>query len=222
MERGAQLMRDTEVTGIDVDARGVTGVDTSRGFVAGRTVVNAAGAWAGRGALAGVELPVVPLRRMLVPTEPFDQVSHHSPMVVDMCTGFHYRPEGRGLLLAWNDPSETPGFNTDFDPGFVEKMLTRGVDRLPCLELAEVNPRRGWAGLYEMSPDHHAVLGPVAECPGLFLANGFSGHGVMHSPATGRIVADLIVQGRTDLIDAGVLGFDRFASGRMLEETAVL
>jgi sarcosine oxidase subunit beta len=223
MERGVRLLRDTAVTGIAVDARGVTGVETSRGFVAGRTVVNAAGAWAGGVArLAGVELPVEPLRRMLVPTEPFDRVSSRSPMVVDMNTGFHYRPEGRGLLLAWNDPEETPGFKLDFDRGFIEKVLTRGVQRLPCLEEAEVNPRRAWAGLYEMTPDHHAVLGPVKDVPGFFLANGFSGHGVMHSPATGRIMADLILRGKSDLMDSDLLGFDRFASGRLLHETAVL
>jgi sarcosine oxidase, subunit beta len=218
-ERGVRLMRDTDVTGIGVDRRGVTGVETSRGFIAGRTVVNAAGAWAGNVArLAGVDLPVEPLRRMLVPTEPFDKVSHRSPMVVDMATGFHYRPEGLGLLLAWNDPEETPGFKMNFDRGFIEKVLTRGVDRLPCLEEAEVNPKRAWAGLYEMTPDHHPVLGPVKELPGFFLANGFSGHGVMHSPATGRIVADLILRGQSDLVDTGLLGLDRFAAGRLLHE----
>ncbi len=223
MERGVRLLRDTAVTGIVMDARGVAGVETSRGFVGGRTVVNAAGAWAGTVArLAGIPLPVEPLRRMLVPTEPFDQVSPRSPMVVDMNTGFHYRPEGRGLLLAWNDPEETPGFKLNFDPGFIEKVLTRGVQRLPCLEEAQVNPKRAWAGLYEMTPDHHPVLGPVQEVPGFFLANGFSGHGVMHSPATGRILADLILHGKSDLIDTNLLGFDRFASGRLLHETAVL
>ena len=201
----------------------MTGVETSRGFVGGRTVVNAAGAWAGGVArLAGVDLPVAPLRRMLVPTEPFDKVSPRSPMVVDMNSGFHYRPEGRGLLLAWNDPQETPGFKLNFDRGFIEKVLTRGVQRLPCLEEAQVNPRRAWAGLYEMTPDHHPVLGPVKQVPGLFLANGFSGHGVMHSPATGRIVTDLILRGKSDLIDTELLGFDRLAAGRWLHETAVL
>jgi len=223
MDRGARLMRDTEVTGIEVDGHGVRGVRTAQGFVASRTVVNAAGAWAGQVAkLAGVDLPVEPLRRMLVPTEPFDKVSHKSPMVIDMSTGFHYRPEGLGLLLAWNDPDETPGFKTNFDPAFIEKILTRGVSRLPCLEEAEVNPRRAWAGLYEMTPDHHPVLGAVAEVPGFFLANGFSGHGVMHSPATGCILSDLILTGRCDLVDTGILGFDRFAAGRLLHETAVL
>jgi sarcosine oxidase subunit beta len=223
MERGVELMRDTEVTGIRTDARGVCGVETSRGAIAGRVVVNAAGAWAGLVArLAGIDLPVQPLRRMLVPTEPFDKVAHTSPMVVDMSTGFHYRPEGRGLLLAWNDPEETPGFKLNFDHGFIEKVLTRGASRLPVLEEAEVNPKRAWAGLYEMTPDHHPVIGPVKTLPGLFLANGFSGHGVMHSPATGRIVADLITRGESGLVETEPLGLDRFAEGRLLHETAVL
>ena len=104
---------------------------------------------------------------MLVPTEPFDKVSQKSPMVIDMATGFHYRPEGLGILMAWNDADEKPGFNTNFDPAFIEKILTRGVKRLPCLEEAEVNPRRAWAGLYAMTPDHHAVLGPVPAAPRL-------------------------------------------------------
>jgi sarcosine oxidase, subunit beta len=222
-EHGAELMCDTEVTGIVVDARGVTGVETNRGFIASRVVVNAAGPWAGLVAkLANVDLPVEPLRRMLVPTEPFDKISHKSPMVVDMGTGFHYRPEGLGLLLAWCDPEETPGFKTDFDRAFIEKILTRGVDRVPCLEEVEVNPRRPWAGLYEVTPDHHPVLGCVESVPGFFLANGFSGHGVMHSPATGKIMADLILKGSCDLVDAGLLDYARFAENRLLEETAVL
>jgi len=223
VERGARLLRDTEATGIAMDSHGVAGVRTTRGFMASRTVVNAAGAWARLVAqLAGIELPVEPLRRMLVPTQPFDRISRKSPMVVDMATGFHYRPEGLGLLLAWNDPDETPGFNMNFDPAFIEKILTRGVDRVPCLAEVEINPRRAWAGLYEMTPDHHPVLGRVDEAPGLFLANGFSGHGVMHSPATGRILADLILKGSTELIDAGQLNLRRFAENRLLKETVVL
>ena len=223
LERGVALLRNAEVIAIQTDARGVCGVETTQGPVSGRTVVNCAGAWAGLVAKqAGVDLPVEPLRRMLVPTEPFDKVSHQSPMVVDMTTGFHYRPEGLGLLMAWNDPAETPGFKTNFDPAFIEKILTRGVDRLPVLEEAEVNPKRAWAGLYEMTPDHHPVIGPAAGLPGFFLANGFSGHGVMHSPATGRIMADLIVHGKTDVVDTELLGLDRFATGRLIHETAVL
>jgi sarcosine oxidase subunit beta len=248
-ERGARLWLDTEVTGIEVSGvaggpphrsagvppamsaqrenddndRRILGVNTSRGFVSSPVVVNAAGPWAASVAkMAGIDLPVEPLRRQLVPTEPFADLPQRFPMVIDMSTGFHFRREGKGILLAWNDPEETPGFKTEFDPAFVEKILTRAADRVPCLVDAGVNPRRAWAGLYEMTPDHHAIIGAAPEVKGLFFTNGFSGHGVMHSPASGRITADLILQGRSDLIDTSLLGLQRFAEGRLPEETAVL
>jgi sarcosine oxidase subunit beta len=223
VDQGATLIRDAQLTGLVLDAKGVTSVETTQGSIATRIVVNAAGAWSAEVAkMAGVDLPVEPLRRMLVPTEPFDKVAHSAPMVVDMSTGFHFRPEGLGLLLAWNDPEETPGFKTHFDRGFIEKILTRAVDRVPVFEELEVNPSRAWAGLYEMTPDHHPVLGAAPGVGGFYFANGFSGHGVMHSPATGKILADLILKGSTDLIDAKLLDYARFAEGRQIEETAVL
>ena len=201
----------------------ITGVQTSRGFISTRVVVNAAGPWAAEVArMAGADLPVEPLRRQLVPTEPFDQLPKRFPMVIDMSTGFHFRREGKGILLAWNDPEETPGFKTEFDSSFVEKILTHAAARVPVLAEAEVNPRRAWAGLYEMTPDHHAIIGPAPNVEGLYFVNGFSGHGVMHSPASGRITADLILQGHSDLIDASLLNVERFKAGRLLEETAVL
>jgi sarcosine oxidase subunit beta len=222
-EQGARLWRGVQVTGIDVDARGVAGVRTTNGYVAARTVVNAAGPWAAEVArMAGVDLPIVPLRRMLVPTEAFSGLPDRLPMVIDMSTGFHFRPEGLGLLMAWNDPEETPGFKTAFDPAFIEKILTHAVNRVPCFEALQVNPHRAWAGLYAVTPDRHAIIGPAPGLPGLVFANGFSGHGVMHSPATGRITADLILHGASSLLDARDLGLERFAEGRMLEETAVL
>jgi glycine/D-amino acid oxidase-like deaminating enzyme len=222
LDQGAELIREAAVTGLKVDSQGIAGVETTQGLIATRTVVNCAGAWSAAVAkMAGIDLPVEPLRRMLVPTEPFDKVSHASPMVIDMSTGFHFRPEGLGLLLAWNDPDEKPGFKTTFDRGFIEKILTHAVDRVPVMEEMEVNPSRAWAGLYEMTPDHHPILGE-SPVKGLFFANGFSGHGVMHSPATGKILVDLILKGSTDLIDAKLLDYARFAEGRLIEETAVL
>jgi sarcosine oxidase subunit beta len=229
-DRGATLWKNADVTGI---TRGITlgitnndgsfEVATTRGAVSTRTVVNCAGAWAAPIAkMAGIDLPVEPLRRMLVPTEPFDQFPHTAPMIIDMSTGFHFRPESRGFLLAWNDPEETPGYKTDFDVSFIEKILTRAADRVPVFENVEVNPKRAWAGLYEMTPDHHPILGESPEVPGFFFANGFSGHGVMHAPATGKILSDLILTGKTDLIDASLLNFSRFSEGRIIHETAVL
>ena len=223
MEKGVRLWKGSEAIAIGWDVRGIAGVETSRGRVATRTVVNAAGPWAAQvAAMAGVHLPVEPLRRMLVPSEPFPLIAREAPMTIEMATGFHFRPEGLGVMLAWNDPEETTGFKTNFDPAFIEKILTRAVDRVPCFEALEVNPKRAWAGLYEMTPDHYPILGPVPEVPGLFLANGFSGHGVMHSPATGKVLADLILRGQTELIDARALNLARFAEGRMIHETAVL
>jgi sarcosine oxidase subunit beta len=222
-DHGARLWKNTEVTGLDRDAQGIAAVQTSRGVISTRKVVNAAGAWAKPIAqMAGVDLPVEPLRRMLVPTEPFDQFPHTAPMIIDMSNGFHFRPEALGFLLAWNDPEETPGYKTDFDPAFIEKILTRAADRVPAFENLAVNPKRAWAGLYEMTPDHHPILGEADGVPGFFLANGFSGHGVMHAPATGKILSDLILTGKTDLIDASLLSLSRFAEGRMIHETAVL
>ena len=174
-------------------------------------------------AMLGIELPVKPLRRMLIPTEPFADFPHTAPMIIDMSNGFHFRPEALGFLLAWNDPEEnTFGYNTDFDPAFIEKVLTRAADRVPCFENLAVNPKRAWAGLYEMTPDHHAIVGRVPELPGFFLANGFSGHGVMHAPATGKILSDLILHGHTDVADVHKLRLSRFAEGDLIHETALL
>jgi sarcosine oxidase subunit beta len=237
-EHGVRLWLDTSVTGIKTERshHGKTGVSppvpvegriagvmTTRGFVSTRVVVNAAGVWAAEVAkMAGAQLPVEPLRRQLVPTEPFDGLPKRFPMVIDMSTGFHFRREGKGILLAWNDQEETPGFKTDFDPSFIEKILTHAAMRVPCLADAEVNPRRAWAGLYEMTPDHHAIIGPAPNVKGLYFVNGFSGYGVMHSPASGRVAADMILRGHSDLIDATQLSVERFARGKLLEETAVL
>ena len=222
-DHGATLWKNTAVTGLVRDADGIASVETTRGAVATRKVVDCAGAWAARVArFVGLDLPVEPLRRMLVPSEPFDEFPHTAPMIIDMSNGFHFRPEARGFLLAWNDPEETAGFKTEFDSGFVEKILTRAADRVPCFANLPVNPKRAWAGLYEMTPDHHPILGEAPGVPGFFLANGFSGHGVMHAPATGKILSDLILTGKTDLIDASLLNLARFAEGRLIHESAIL
>jgi sarcosine oxidase subunit beta len=222
-ERGARLWLDTSVTGIDVEHGCVTGVRTSRGLVATGAVVNAAGPWASAVAgMAGVNLPVEPLRRQLVPTEPFEGLPKRFPMVVDMSTGFHFRREGLRILLAWNDPQETIGFKTEFDPSFIEKILTRAAERVPSLAEAEVNPGRAWAGLYEMTPDHHSIIGEAKGVGGLYFANGFSGHGVMHSPATGRLISELILHNEARLLDVTPLRAERFVEGEMLEETSVI
>jgi sarcosine oxidase subunit beta len=122
------------------------------------------------------------------------------------------------LRIPCNKIAQLPSFRSFADAVRNARFLR---DRYTFLDLA-VDPRKTWAGLYEMTPDHHPILGPAPGVPGFFFANGFSGHGVMHSPATGKILADLILKGETDLIDARLLNFERFAEGRQIHETAVL
>jgi sarcosine oxidase, subunit beta len=222
-DRGARLWLSAQVTGIDIADGEITGVRTTKGDVATHAVVNAAGPWASLVAeMAGQKLPVSPLRRQIVKTQRCDFLPAKFPMFIDMSNGFHFRREGEAILMAGHDEEETYGFNTAFTPEFIEKTLVHAVNRVPQFADLPVNPHQCWAGMYEVSPDHHAIIGSSPDVKGLFFANGFSGHGVMHSPATGRIVSDLILHGRCDVMDASALRFERFAEGKLLEETAVL
>ena len=227
-KRGVKLWLETKVTGISVESGRVSGVLTTRGAISTRAVVNATGAWAAEVArMAGVEIPVVPLRRQLVSLKPVAAMPARFPMVIDMSDGFHFRPESlaaqsQGVLLAWPDPDETPSFKTEFEPEFAGKILPRAIRRVPCLAQAEPETERCRAGLYEVTPDHHAIIGETPGVRGLFLANGFSGHGVMHSPATGLVVSELILEGQARSLDVSMLSPERFTGGRLLEETSVI
>jgi sarcosine oxidase subunit beta len=226
VERGAQVWLDTEALGIELAHGAVCGVVTNRGTIATRCVVNAAGAWARQVArMAGIELPVEPLRRQVAGTQPLPTLPDETPMVIELGTGFHFRKDhlgGGGVMLLWSDPDEPYGEDVGFNLRWLRRMLPLAYRRLPCLRQTQISPRRCWAGLYEVTPDHHAVLGPVPGVAGLYLANGFSGHGVMHAPATGRLLADLIVDGRIKLLDVSALSIERFARGELLQETGVL
>jgi len=226
VERGAQVLTDTEVLGIQVERGAVHGVTTRRGPIATRCVVNAAGAWAAAVArMAGVNLPVEPLRRHVAGTQPFPDLDDGTPMVIELGTSFHFRKDhggGGGVMLLWNDPAEPRGEDLRFDLAWLRRVLPMAWRRLPRLREAQVSPRRSWAGLYEMTPDHHPVLGKAPGVEGLYLANGFSGHGVMHSPATGRLLAELIVHGEARTMDISPLGLERFARGELMEDIGVL
>lgn len=201
----------------------VLGIRTPKEELEAPAVVNAAGPYAGEvGRLAGLEVPIVPVRRMLVMTEPFDPISETIPMTIDVDTGFLMRKESGRVLMGWSDPDEPPGFRTDFDPSFVDMVTEKALARVPLLERARINVRKSWAGLYEVTPDHHCILGEAPGLSGFFVAGGFSGHGMMHSPAAGMILADLILEGKTGLIDPGPLRLSRFEEGDLILETVVL
>jgi len=213
---GARVEWGVEVTGFARDAEGrIATVRTVKESIAAGAVVNAAGAWAAETArAAGIDLPVAPLRRQVALTAPTDLLAEEMPMTIFLEDGFHLRVrDGRVLLLR-----PTPGvpgrpLETTVDDDWVREVAATGVERVPVLRNVPVDRSACWAGLYEMSPDRHAILGRAPGCPNLFLINGSSGHGVMHAPALGALLAEIVLDGRATTLDAAALRPSRFAEG---------
>ncbi len=223
LRMGAALRTEAEVLEVTRDPDGVAGVRTKDGIIGTRRVVNAAGPHAGvLGALAGTVVPVHPVRRMIACTEAVEGAPAVIPMTIDLETGLLIRREGKGIILAYSDPGDPPGFDASFDPGFIEVVTEKALHRFPFLEEARISPQRCWAGLYPETPDHHAILGESPDLPGFFLAAGFGGHGIMHAPATGRAMAEMIAFGECRFMDVTPLRPQRFAEGDLIVETAVL
>lgn len=217
---GARFRFGVEATGLLRDGRRVTGVQTSEGDIVTPLVVNAAGAWAAAvAAWAGVDLPVLPYRRHCFVTKPMAWIDERLPMVVDMKSGVYMHRESGGLLLGLADRDESPGFDTSTNWDFLERVVEPAMERIPALAEAEV--AHGWAGLYETTPDHNAVLGPAEGVPGLMLANGFSGHGFMQAPGIGQLMAEWIVDGRPSL-DLTALRLERFRDASTVVESNVI
>ena len=218
---GVKIRYSAEVSGIELEGAGFR-LRTSAGDLSADKVVDAAGPYAQRiAAMVGVELPVEPVRRHILITGPCPSLPPLIPMVIDADSGVLVRREGDRVLVAWSNADEPAGFNLRFDPEFPERIAEPLMRRFPDVADAGIDRRRSWAGLYEVTPDHHAIVG-ACEVPGFFLANGFSGHGVMHSPAAGRAVAELLVHGRSTSVDVSALSLDRFARGQAIHETMVL
>ena len=220
---GVELACGAAVTAIDRNAGGPFVVTTTAGAREADVVVNAAGAWsAGVAALAGVDLPVVPVRRHLLMTGPCPALPPVIPMTIDADTGILIRREGDRALVAYSNPDEPAGFVTAFDASFPARIAAGFERRFPRVAAAGLDLRRSWAGLYEVTPDHHAVLGESEGVPGLFFATGFSGHGIMHAPATGEAIAEWITTGGPSSVDVSSLVATRFARGETIHETMVL
>ena len=218
---GVEVARDTEVTGIRVERGHVAGVETTRGAIDTKMVVNAAGPHARSiGQMAGVDVPVEPYRRhIFIAAAPAGDAAWRVPasriMVIDFETTFYFHREGAGLLFGMGDPDETPTFDTTVQWDFLPQVIDVAVQRLPALADAAIS--HAWAGLYEVTPDANPIIGPVPGVDGLFLINGFSGHGFQHSPAAGRILADVIA-GRDPQFDLAPFAAARFAAGSVSGE----
>jgi sarcosine oxidase subunit beta len=205
---GARLVRGCAVTGIVTDGDNVTAVETSRGTVATDAVICAAGAWSKEvGELAGVDLPIVPLRRQILTTEPVAGLDPHTPFTIDFSTSFYFHGEGPGLLLGMSDPDQEPGFSLGRSDDWLPRLGEAIERRAPGI--AEVGIAGGWAGLYEMTPDHNALMGEAADVSRFLYATGFSGHGFLMGPAVGEVMRDLYL-GNQPVVDITGLDARRF------------
>ena len=222
---GVRFTWDAQVTGFDRDGRGrIVAVRTSRDRVPCEIVVNAAGAWAGEVArLAGVELPVLPLRRQMASTIPTRSVPPDAPMTLYCRDGFHFRERDGRVIFSWPTPGNPRDpFDTAVEPSWLSSVAAMRDGRVPALRGVPLDIPACWAGLYEMSPDKHAILGRAAPASNLYFVNGSSGHGVMHAPALGHLLAEIILDGRATTVDATPLSPDRFEQGRVFPAADIL
>lgn len=211
---GATVRWGEDVAGIERDPTGrIIAVRTRTGHIAAGAVVNATGAWAGEcGSRLGVEVPVTPLRRQVAATTPTDVLPASMPMTIFTGDGFHLRVREGRVLLLWPTPGVTGApFEASVDSAWLDAVTARARARVPALSAVPIDRDASWAGLYEMSPDKHAILGAAPECPNLYLINGSSGHGVMHAPALGHLLAEIMLDGRATTLDVTALRPLRFA-----------
>ncbi len=213
---GVEINEGTEVKEVMVEKGRVAGVKTGEGEIFAPIVVNASGPYASLiGKMAGVDIPVKPLRRQVFVTAPFSLSPRTIPLTIDFQRGWYFRQEVDGLLLS-GPLDQEPSFNTATDYEAMLEASENAIYRVPALEKARI--ARGWAGLYEISPDHHAILGEVPGLKGFILANGFSGHGFQHSPAVGKVISEWIVHGKATTIDISSLSIERFAKSNLILE----
>lgn len=217
---GARLVRNCAVTGIDSSGGTLTQVVTEKGAIATDAVICTAGAWSkDLGAMVGVDLPVEPLRRQILTTEPMPGLDPHTPFTIDFSTSFYFHGEGQGLLLGMSDPHESPGFKLTVSDEWLAGLGEAIGRRAP--DISEVGLCAGWAGLYEMTPDHNALIGEAEGVSRFLFATGFSGHGFLMGPAVGEVVRDLYL-GRTPVVDVSSLSASRFDSSDLRPELNIV
>ena len=213
---GVTIRTGYEVVGFARTPAGVEGVVTRDGLLSAPVVVIATGAWSGVvGTLAGIDIPVRPLRRSKFITAPlsFDKIPAATPFVIDPHLGISLRREGAGVLLGIGRREEAGSFSTALDWSLAEPLVERVVRRAPVL--ADAQLMRTWTGLYEMTPDQTGIVSAVPGVAGLHVIAGFSGHGFMHGPIAGQLMAELIADGRATTLDIAPLALERFARGEI-------
>jgi len=214
---GVRFEFGVEVRRLRTTFTGVAAAQTKTGEITAQSFVNAAGPWAGT---LGINIPVRPLKRQVAATVETDALPETIPMTIWVDDGFHIRVRDRRILMLWPDQPASD-FEVEFDERWLQQLLRLAREHVPSIADIRIDRSQCWAGLYEMSPDRHALLGPAPGIENLFLANGSSGHGVMHAPAIGQLVAEMIVDGKTS-IDVRALRPARFAEGEAIEASELI
>jgi sarcosine oxidase subunit beta len=217
---GVEAMTDIDVVGLRIRDARINAVETTAGVIDCEHVVNAAGPWAGLvGRMAGVEIPIVPVRRQMLTTTPLPSLPRDFPFVIDFAQSLYFHREGEGILTGMSNIAEEPGFDQSIDSEWEIVAMQAAAERLPMLEQA--GRLAHWAGLYEVTPDAHPIFGPTS-VEGFWVVAGFSGHGFMHGPISGKLMAEFILEGRSQTVDVSMLDLARFAEGRLIREYNVV
>lgn len=219
--QGVQIFAGTPATDIDTVNGRITAVHTPKGKITCEQVVNAAGPWSAVvSEMAGVPLPVTPLRRQMLTTTPLPDLPPDFPFTVDFAQSLYFHREGEGLLTGMSNPDEEPGFDESVDEAWEVAHLEAAIGRLPLL--AQAGRVSHWAGLYEVTPDAHPIISRVPALEGYYVVTGFSGHGFMHGPVAGLLMAEIITKGTAETLDISMLDYQRFHEDRLVEEYNVI
>jgi sarcosine oxidase subunit beta len=217
---GVRAITNAEVTGIRVESGEVKAVETTQGVVEAHMILNAAGPWSSLiGGMAGVDIPVVPLRRQMFITSMVKEIPDDFPFVIDFGQSLYFHRSGEGLLVGMSNPYQEAGFDQTVDEEFEFVNLEAAIERMPLLERASRVSH--WAGLYEVTPDAHPIFGGC-HVKGFTMCTGFSGHGFMHGPVAGRLMSEYIVDGKFSTVDVSMLDLARFEEGRLIKEYNVV
>ena len=219
-ELGVRVAMETEAIAIQLEHDRVTAVKTNRGPVRCEQVVDAAGPWAAEvGRLVGLDIPIRPVRRQMVTTTPIPELPPDFPFVIDFARSLYFHPEGEGLLTGMSNPNQPSGTDQTIDEDWEVAALEAAMQRMPLLERA--GRLAGWAGLYEVTPDAHPIFG-ATDIGGFWIVAGFSGHGFMHGPVAGKLMAEFVLEGRARTVDVSMLDLARFEAGRPIREYNVI
>ena len=217
---GVKALTRAEVIGIHVSGDQVEAVETTRGLIQTRMILNSAGPWSSQvGQMAGIHIPVTPLRRQMFTTNALEEIPEDFPFVIDFAQSLYFHREGEGLLIGMSNQNEKPGFDQSVDEEFEFVNLEAAIERMPLLEHA--SRASHWAGLYEVTPDAHPIFGG-SHVKGFTICTGFSGHGFMHGPVAGKLMSEYILDGKYLTVDVSMLDLARFEEGRLIKEYNVV